>query len=208
MEHGYSLKTNDYASRFNLWKKKTAMSFIEMAKVVVEAKDTLEKDDFGQFTALIGHSTTSSFISKLYRIGLQAEVFEKHIDLLPSSFTTLYALTTVKQDELVDLFEENRIHPRLKGSEVGQLVKTQKRYRSSRVRHPERCASNGIIMPMDHPIERSDPIALQIDASVTKTQLIQFLRQLDLLTRFEGVRVTVPTSIHQRIAQEEREVDM
>ena len=72
MEHGYSLKTNDYASRFNLWQKKTAMSFIEMAKVVVEAKDTLAKDDFAQFTALIGHSTTSSFISKLHRIGLQA----------------------------------------------------------------------------------------------------------------------------------------
>lgn len=208
MTHENSLKTNDYASRFNMWQKKTAMSFIEMAKVVVEAKYTLDKENFAQFTSLIGYSTTSSFISKLHRIGLQAELFEMHIDLLPSSFTTLYALTTVNQCDLVDLFERNQIHPSLKGDEVEKLVKLQKRYRCSKTRHPERCAGKGSIIEIDEPLERVDPIALQIDASVTKPQLIQFLRQLDLLTRFSGVSVTVPPSIRQRINQEEGEVTM
>jgi len=208
MEYGYSLRTNDYASRFNMWKKKTAMSYIEMAKVVVAAKDTLAKDDFAQFTALIGYSTTSSFISKLHRIGLQAELFEKNVDALPSSFTTLYALTTVSQNELENLFDKNQIRPSLKGNEVDRLVKLQKRYRSSKPRHPERHAGEGVIVEINDPIESAEPIALQIDSTVTNIQLIQLLRQLDLLTRFAGISVKVPLSIHQRIEQKQGEVVM
>lgn len=208
MEHGYSLRTNDYASRFNMWKKKTAMSYIEMAKVVVDAKDTLAKDDFAQFTALIGYSPSSSFISKLHRIGLQAELFENNIDALPSSFTTLYALTTVSQNDLENLFDRNQIRPSLKGNEVERLVKHQKRYRSSKTLHPERCSGQGALIENDEPIQRKEPIALQIDSTVTKIQLIQLLRQIDLFTRFGGVSVKVPLSIHRWIEQKEGEAAM
>lgn len=197
-------KANQYVSRFNMWKRKTAMSYIEMAKVVVEAKDSLSKEGFSEFTQLIGYSTTDSFISKLYRIGLQSEIFEQHIDSLPSSFTTLYALTTVGEVELSNLFEQQRIRPSLRGHEVEQLIKIQKRYGGSKTRHLERCAGTGEIIDIDEPLQRLEPIALRIDESVTKAQLAQFLRQLELLTRFDGVNVTIPISIHKRISQQEQ----
>jgi hypothetical protein len=191
-----SNKANDYASRFNVWKKKTAMSYIEMAKVVVEAKENLGRDKFEQFANLIGYKSSDSFISKLYRIGLQADLFEKNIDQLPPSFTTLYALTTVNKGQLENLFEEQRITPALKGSQVEGLVKVQKRYR---VGDENKKAGPVEVIDIDTPIEKSESIALHVDMNVTHPQLVQFLRQLELLTRTNGISVSIPSSIRQRI---------
>jgi hypothetical protein len=192
-----SNKANDYASRFNVWKKKTAMSYIEMAKVVVEAKENLGKERFEQFANLIGYKSTDSFISKLYRIGLQADLFEKNIDQLPSSFTTLYSLTTINNHQLVNLFKDQRITPSLKGSQINSLVSVQKRYRSI---DPNKKSSAGEIIDIDVPLEIPEPIAVHIDMNVTDPQLVQFLRQLELLTRKNGISVSLPDNIRQRIS--------
>jgi hypothetical protein len=191
-----SNKANEYASRFNVWKKKTAISYLEMAKVVVDAKENLGRDKFDQFANLIGYKSTDSFISKLYRIGLQADLFEKNVDQLPASFTTLYALTTVNKGQLENLFAEQRITPALKGSQVDSLVKVQKRYRA---RHENKKAGPVEIIDIDTPIERSESIALHVDMTVTHPQLVQFLRQLELLTRTNGISVSIPSSIRERI---------
>jgi len=191
-----SNKANEYASRFNVWKKKTAISYLEMAKVVVDAKENLGRDKFDQFANLIGYKSTDSFISKLYRIGLQADLFEKNVDQLPASFTTLYALTTVNKGQLENLFAEQRITPALKGSQVDSLVKVQKRYRA---RNENKKAGPVEIIDIDTPIERSESIALHVDMTVTHPQLVQFLRQLELITRTNGISVSIPSSIRERI---------
>lgn len=194
-----SNKANEYAGRFNVWKKKTAISYLEMAKVVVDAKENLGRDKFEQFANLIGHKSTDSFISKLYRIGLQADLFEKNVDQLPASFTTLYALTTVNKGQLENLFAEQRITPALKGSQVDSLVKVQKRYR---IGDQNKKAAPVEIIDIDTPIERLESIALQVDMTITHLQLVQFLRQLELLTRTNGISVTIPNAIRERIYEQ------
>jgi len=198
MDNCISNKANEYAGRFNMWKKKTALAYIEMAKVVVTAKEDLSRDRFEEFTNLIGYRSTDSFISKLYRIGLQSELFEKNIDQLPSSFTTLYALTTVDNGQLRVLFDEQRITPALKGNQLESLLKIQKRYSSCNVGMR---SSRGQVIDINEPMKKLEPIELRIDMNVTNPQLVQFLRQLELLTRINEINVSIPDSIRQRINQ-------
>ena len=199
MEVCVKIKKSEYIGRFNLWKKKTAQSFIEMGKVVVDAKECLSKAEYAEFIGDIGYSTASAFISKLYQIGLHADIFEKHIDLLPSSFTTIYALTSATDQQLEGLFESNVIHPTLKGKDIARLVNRQKRYRVLK-----RNSEHGpVTITEGHaPLTRLDPIEVRIDSSVPLPQLAQFIRQLDLLTRFEGIQVSLPEGIRQQLTQE------
>ena len=196
MEVITNIKTDQYAGRFNLWKRKTAQGFIEMGKVIVDAKENLDKGEFEEFIGVIGYATASSFISKLYQIGMNADLFDKNIDQLPSSYTTLYQLTTVDSPTLVKLFDQQLISPALKGRQLEEMVKRQKRYRITK---PERKVGPVEYIEINEPLQRLEPIELRIDSTFPPEYLPQFLRQLELLTKRGGVKVSIPASIHQQI---------
>ena len=197
-------KPIQYASQFNTFKKKTAQSYIAMAKVVVEAKHGLGKEQYSEFIKLIGYDTKDSTIGKLYRIGLQADLFEKYIDLLPASFTTLYALTTAGEAPLTQLFEERQIRPSLKGCEISQLIKKQARYKRS---FPLRKASNQTIVEVDEPLTRGDEIKIRVLPSVSSDKLVMLLKKLEILINDdEEIRVLITEEIVQRLGS--REVSM
>jgi hypothetical protein len=190
-----------YASKFNLFKKKTAESYIAMAKVVTEAKHGLSKDQYAEFIALIGYDKSDSTIAKLYRIGLQADIFEQYIDRLPASFTTLYALTTAGESMLTTLFQENQIRPSLRGSEVPKLINRQSRYRRS---PSSSTADSGVTMEGDEPLARGDGLTIQILPKVSRDDLIKVLRELEsLFQRIDGIKVYLPDPILQRLRSEE-----
>ncbi len=190
-----------YASKFNLFKKKTAESYIAMAKVVTDAKHGLSKAQYAEFIELIGYDKSDSTIGKLYRIGLQADLFEQYIDRLPASFTTLYALTTAGETVLTTLFQENHIRPSLRGSEVPKLINRQSRYRRS----PSSSTPDaGVTIEGDEPLARGDGLTIQILPKVSRDDLIKVLRELESLFRsVDGIKVHLPDTILQRIRLEE-----
>lgn len=72
---------------------KTAKSTLEMCRVVHDAKNMLTKDEFLKFCEGIGHKTEDSTIRKYLIIGANYERLIKYADLLPNSWTSIYALT-------------------------------------------------------------------------------------------------------------------
>lgn len=190
-----------YACRFNIFKKKTAEAYIEMAKVVTQAKHDLSKDQYSEFINLIGYDKSDSTIGKLYRIGLMADIFEENIDRLPASFTTLYALTTTGEETLKTLFQENQIRPSLRGCEISNLVKRQSRYRRD---YPDRGSSEVKNIAIDEPLTRGDDLTIRILPGVSQMELIEILKQLENLSRdIAGIKVQLSKPILNRLKMKE-----
>jgi hypothetical protein len=186
-----------YASRFSMLKKKTAESYIQMAKIVTQAKHGLSKEQYGEFINLIGYDKSDSTIGKLYRIGLQADIFEQYIDKLPASFTTLYALTTAGEENLKTLFQEDQVRPSLKGSELSGLIKRQTRYRRP---YPNRGPSEAISIDIDERLTRGDELTVRVLPGVTQVDLVQLVKQLESLTKeIHGIKVQLSVPILKRL---------
>ncbi len=93
-----------YVDKYRGFTKKSAESTIEMAKTFYEAKTNLYKTAFSVFCGEIGVDEKGATFRKLVAIGDNAPALEKHIDLLPSDWTTIYFLATLAKKD-VQIFE-------------------------------------------------------------------------------------------------------
>jgi hypothetical protein len=190
-----------YAGRFSMFKKKTAESYIQMAKVVTEAKHGLSKDQYAEFINLIGYDKSDSTIGKLYRIGLLADIFEEYIDKLPASFTTLYALTTAGEENLKTLFQEDQIRPSLRGSELSGLIKRQTRYRRP---YPDRGSNQGAHIDVHEPLTRGDELTIRVLPGVSQVELVQVIKLLESISSdIDGIKVQLSRPILNRLQGKE-----
>lgn len=87
-------ETKEIANRFKSFQRKTAENILEMARVVIEAK---QRPDFSDFCILIGYSQFSSTIRKLEVIGQKYEFLISKANKLPPNWTTIYKVSQLEE---------------------------------------------------------------------------------------------------------------
>lgn len=108
----------DCVNEFRGYARKTVEGTLEMSRVVVEAKSLKGKKVFGEFCDLIGFDKRSSTIKKLNCIGKKYEFLKGVKDDLPSNWTTLYQVSRIDNEQIIDLIQSKVIHPNMTGKEI------------------------------------------------------------------------------------------
>ncbi len=89
----------EYVNKYHLFAAKTAQNVLEMCKVIRDAKVNLQEKSFLQFCKQINLPAGSSTISKYLKIGDRYDQFIKYTDRLPNSWTSLYLITDIPEDQ-------------------------------------------------------------------------------------------------------------
>ena len=116
-----------FVSQYSNFAVKTAQSTVEMCRVVHEAKVNLLKDEFLAFCADIGHKSEDSTIRKYLAIGSHYDKLIQHTNLLPSSWTSIYAITQIPSDVFDALVSTGSSMANLKGAQIKLLKDTNKK---------------------------------------------------------------------------------
>jgi hypothetical protein len=98
---GLSVKCRQLVEDYRRYANKSAQNTIGMAETVAAAKQEFEKDDKGlnEFCDAVGLDAKGSTFRKLVAIGKKAERFKPLMHKLPPSWTTLYSLAKLSDDE-------------------------------------------------------------------------------------------------------------
>jgi hypothetical protein len=110
--------------KFQSYARKTAESILEMAKVVIEAKK-LDSEGFGSFCNEIGFNPKSSTIRKFIQIGDKYELLISRSNKLPTNWTTIYEISKLTSDQIIELIENGKINQVVLGSTIKQLNNTK-----------------------------------------------------------------------------------
>lgn len=108
----------EYAEKFKCYALKTAESIIQMAKVVIDARNTLGAIDYEQFCNQVGYKSDSSTIRKLKSIGEKYEILLARSKSLPSNWTTLYQVSRLTAELIDQKIDEGVITPTLEGKNL------------------------------------------------------------------------------------------
>lgn len=112
-----------YATEFRIFSLQTSNAIIKMALVVYKAKSNLNgRGQFLKFCEAIKYQKNSSSLRKLEQIGKHAELLGRHADNLPNTWTSLYTLVQLGDEVLEILLDENKIHSKMTGKEIRDLV--------------------------------------------------------------------------------------
>ncbi len=107
---------------FHLYAKRTAESVLNMAKVVLDMKSELKGWEFAQFCDLIGYDPKSSAIRKFVAIAVKYSYLIARADKLPSSWTTIYQISRLSEDEIGQKIDKGLINSKLMGANVQRLL--------------------------------------------------------------------------------------
>jgi len=108
---------------YKCFERKTAESFLEMGRVVFEAKKNLCLDsDFDEFCNRIGQTSSSSTIKKMKIIGENYVHLKEISSNLPSNWTSIYQICRLSEYEIDEYVHKGLIHPNVKGSEIKNLL--------------------------------------------------------------------------------------
>lgn len=117
-------ETNEYVSSFNIYAAKTAFSTLQMCRVVSEAKTELSKPDFDKFCFAIGRKEEEedSTIRKYLAIGARYDEFIAYADRMPNSWTSIYLITTIPADKLLQIINEAKSLKNLTAQQIKKLI--------------------------------------------------------------------------------------
>lgn len=113
----------EYVSQYRVAESRSAREILTMCRLVFEASKTLDSADFSDFCADIGYKDCSSVIRKFIVIGKLQPRLIAHADLLPASWSSIYALTKIPAQSFENMIHMNRSFKELTVSEVTKLVK-------------------------------------------------------------------------------------
>ena len=116
-----------FVSQYSNFAVKTAQSTVEMCRVVHEAKVNLLKDEFLAFCGDIGHKSEDATIRKYLAIGSHYNKLIQHTNLLPSSWTSIYAITQIPSEVFDALVSTGNSMANLKGAQIKLLKDTSKK---------------------------------------------------------------------------------
>lgn len=102
---------------FNAFARKTAEGVLAMALTVYKAKQ-LKKEDFELFCRLIRFDADSASIRKLVRIGEKHKMLSKHVDALPSAWTTVYGLAGLEEPAFEAAVAGGKVTPTMDGKQL------------------------------------------------------------------------------------------
>lgn len=113
-----SKSADDLAMEFGLFGKKTVENLIQMSRVVFEAKMQHSKHIFKEFCQLTGINPQSSSCRKYIAIGEHSERLIECVDRLPNSWTTLYTICTLSDDQFDQLLQSNVLSSSMTAKEM------------------------------------------------------------------------------------------
>lgn len=129
----YLSERDKYKTEFNSWSKKTAQSTLEMCRVVYEAKNELESQDFLKFCNEIGRKGEDATVRKYLKIGEKYDKFYQYAELLPNSWTSIYEITQLPSETFEALVATDHSLANMTGDQLKQLMgkKTEDKSKSS-----------------------------------------------------------------------------
>lgn len=117
------LTRKEYVAQYRIAESRSAREILTMCRLVFEASKSLDSANFSDFCDDIGYKDYSSVIRKFIVIGKLQPRLIAHADLLPASWTSIYALTQIPAQAFENLINMNRSFKELTVSEVNKLVK-------------------------------------------------------------------------------------
>lgn len=126
-----SAAVTNFVTRYRLSVRKTATSILELANVVYDAKNSLNDNDYEKFrVAIEADSKKDSYLKKLCKIAENSKRFESIKELLPSSYTTLYALAQLPDETFNSICNEDLISPRMTATQLCAFAKSTSNIKS------------------------------------------------------------------------------
>jgi hypothetical protein len=113
---------NAYVVSFNSFAVKTAQSTLQMCRIVYEAKQELDAKDFEKFCEAIGRSNEDSTIRKYFAIGARYDEFIAYADRMPNSWTSIYLITTIPSDKLLEMINDAKSLKNLTAQQIKKLI--------------------------------------------------------------------------------------
>jgi hypothetical protein len=117
-------EANEYVASFNSFAVKTAQSTLEMCRVVYEAKHELPKAKFDKFCTDIGRKVEEedSTIRKYLAIGERYDEFIAYADRMPDSWTSIYLITTIPSDKLLEMVNDAKSLKSLTAQQIKKMI--------------------------------------------------------------------------------------
>jgi hypothetical protein len=113
-----------YVTEFNAIAKKTVESTLDISRIALDAHDNLTDENYTIFKERVRYCDSS--LRKLEKIAKKYDVFCQYKEMLPANFTTLYVLSKLSDEKIVELAASNQLHSRLTNDEAENLVKKEK----------------------------------------------------------------------------------
>ena len=104
-------------TRFHTFAAKTVEGILEMGRVVNEASK-LKKSEFAKFCELVELDGKDSTVNKLKTIGEKYEFLLAHSSKLPSSWTTVYEIARLTEDQITNLIDRGVLKATLAAQEL------------------------------------------------------------------------------------------
>ena len=121
-----SPKYAHFVEQYKLFAKKTAENIIRLAETLYIAEDQLAPSDFRRFCVDVGLEYDGSTFRKLRAIGEKVSRFAPFVDRMPNTWTTVYKLASLKENEFDRVTRSDLFTPFMTAADVNQIVGTSK----------------------------------------------------------------------------------
>ena len=112
----------EYVNKYHLLAAKTAQSVLEMCKLIRDAKVNLQDKSFLHFCEQINLPAKSSTISKYLKIGERYDQFINYTDRLPNSWTSLYLITDIPEDQFETVLLESQTLANVTAGAINKIL--------------------------------------------------------------------------------------
>jgi hypothetical protein len=184
-----------FTHKFNQARSAAASTFLELARVVHQAYETLDKVSFKTFVAQASVGSAST-VKKFLAMGQRYDLLQSHIEKLPSNWTTVYQLSRVDESNLGELLESGSIHPQLKAKELKQLVTPDEPAVDvlSQPQSQEQTQSQELLQQQSQPPTKKAVrlLSISLPESFDEAEEQEFKDALDRLKRI-GCQITIRT---------------
>ena len=116
------VRVSDHVEDYKILVSKSSTSILELAEFIGKLKDKLSASRFSDFCKQIGTTQTNAYIKKMCCINKKLSVFNSLKDRLPSSYTTLYALTQLTDEQFQRMIDDDEINPFMTGMTVAKYA--------------------------------------------------------------------------------------
>jgi len=116
---------------------KTVQGILIMCKAVYDAYQIENMSDQNKFFNNVNLDKNSSTCKKFKAIGEKYVQFEKIEKSLPPAWTSLYELTRLDDEKLINYIEEDKIHSKIKLFKIKELIDGKKSQSSSKSNNEE-----------------------------------------------------------------------
>ena len=115
-----------FFSEYSVLAMKTAQATLEMCRVVHEAKNSLNKDDFQDFCKDIGYKGEDGTIRKYIKIGSQYDKLIQYTNLLPNAWTSIHKICQLPSETFDALAATDTDMSNMSGKQLKILVDMSK----------------------------------------------------------------------------------